>query len=76
MFGTKEIVLRVAVILKFFGNTLALLADLSDFGAVLLDPPGRGSLWRHNIRGTPINFLDHHLNCGGVKVNFQYSDQY
>ena len=34
----------------------------------LMDPTGRGSMWRAGY-DTPINYNDNVLNCGGVKVN-------
>lgn len=62
------IIFKLAIFFQTFGNILTIFVELSDFGAILLDPPGRGSLWRHNITGAPVNYRDHRQNCGGVQV--------
>ncbi|XP_062609402.1 mucin-5AC-like [Saccostrea cucullata] len=67
MIETKGIVFKFVVFFQTFGSILTLVVELADFGAVLLDPPGRGSLWRHNISGAPVNPRDHQLNCGGAQ---------
>ena len=43
-----------------------LVAGVSGQGR-LVDPPGRGSLWRAGY-DTPINNNDNVLNCGGIQV--------
>lgn len=68
MFDSKGNTLKIAVVFQTLGNILTILVEFPDFGAVLLDPPGRGSLWRHNITGAPTNQRDHQLNCGGAQV--------
>ena len=39
----------------------------------LLEPPSRSSLWRYGFDGAEINLKDDRLNCGGFKVNKQYT---
>ena len=38
-------------------------------GARLVDPPGRSSLWRENLKDSVTNVLDHRQNCGGADVS-------
>jgi len=37
--------------------------------ARLLEPPGRSSMWRFGF-GTPVNYNDNQLFCGGYRVSF------
>ena len=51
---------------------ICLTVAVSGFGMVsghgmLLDPPARNSMWRYGF-GTPQNFIDMGLNCGGAGV--------
>ena len=42
-------------------------------GGRLLNPPGRGSLWREGVPSRE-DYDDHRLNCGGVTEQWQRSD--
>ncbi|XP_065934373.1 uncharacterized protein [Magallana gigas] len=65
------IIFKLVIVFQTFGNILTIFVELSDYGAILLDPPGRGSLWRHNISGAPVNYRDHRQNCGGVQSQWK-----
>ena len=49
------------VTLPFFGNFL--VSEVSGHGR-LIEPPSRASMWRFGF-GTPENYNDHELYCGG-----------
>lgn len=68
------IIFKLVIVFQTFGNILTIFVELSDYGAILLDPPGRGSLWRHNISGAPVNYRDHRQNCGGVQVQANFKN--
>lgn len=36
----------------------------------LMDPPARNSMWRFGF-GTPINYSDNEVFCGGVGIQFK-----
>lgn len=37
-------------------------------GSRMVEPPTRSSLWRYGF-GTPVNFYDDDVNCGGFQVS-------
>ena len=48
---------------------LSVVTDIVKGQGRLLSPPGRSSLWRFGY-GTPINYNDNALTCGGIQVNY------
>jgi hypothetical protein len=53
----------------FIMKTITLLLALSMYRVTghgrMEDPPSRNSMWRHGF-GTPPNYNDLELNCGGL----------
>lgn len=53
---------------------LAVLLVMGKLGEVdahgmILDPPGRGSMWRYGF-DVPPDYDDNGLNCGGISVRY------
>jgi small-conductance mechanosensitive channel len=46
---------------------ISAVTDIVEGQGRLLSPPGRSSLWRFGF-GTPVNYNDNALSCGGVQV--------
>ncbi|XP_033216760.1 uncharacterized protein LOC117172708 [Belonocnema kinseyi] len=61
LFGGRRMFLILLVSLPFFGNLL--VSEVSAHGR-LIEPPSRASMWRFGF-GTPENYNDHELYCGG-----------
>ena len=58
----KILVVFVSVALLAIGNL-----QFAEGHGMMLDPPGRSSMWRLGFP-TPVNNDDNGLNCGGRKV--------
>lgn len=62
---------RGIVLLAFGALAVVLLVTRpADGHGMLLDPPGRSSMWRY-FPGSPANYNDNGINCGGFGVSFE-----
>lgn len=55
-------------------SVTALLVVLVDGHGYLMDPPMRSTAWRYGF-GTPINYDDNGLTCGGISAQFNNVNQ-
>lgn len=57
----------LVALMTFLLSSYLLIDDVTGHG-MLMDPPGRSTMWRYNFDGVAPNYDDNGLNCGGFSV--------